>query len=146
MTIAGSHNEGGESGTSGADEEEDYREAVKSLRLIRRGELLLDGYMFRDMTHLKQHPLRYVPMGLRGGSSLQVVTMTGHTVTVDVSLDDTVRTLKAKVFEKEGIPPDQQRLVYQGKQLEDDMTLHDYAIQEGSVLHLVLRLRGGFLE
>ena len=79
----------------------------------------------------------------RGGMQLFVKTLTGKTVTIDVEAGESIEDVKAKISEKEGIPPEQQRLIFGGQQLQDGKTIDDYDVGDDATLHLVLRLRGG---
>lgn len=77
---------------------------------------------------------------------LFVKTLTGKTVSIEVEEGESIEDVKAKISEKEGIPPEQQRLIFGGQQLQDAKTLEDYDVGDDATLHLVLRLRGGYDE
>ena len=121
-------------------------------RLIFAGKQLEDGRTLQDYNIQKESTIHLV-LRLRGGGldgegskQIFIKTLQGKTITLDVCDTDTVQSLKDKIKDIEGIPADQQRLVFNGKQLEDGNTIADYGIQADSSIHLVLRLRGGIMN
>jgi ubiquitin len=120
-------------------------------RLIFAGKQLEDGRTLVDYNIQKESTLHLV-LRLRGGGldsggkQIFIKTLQGKTITLDVNDDDNIESVKKKITDIEGIPLDQQRLVFNGKQLEDTNTLKDYNIDTDSTIHLVLRLRGGGLD
>jgi ubiquitin C len=114
-------------------------------RLIFSGKQLEDGHTLNDY-NIEDGANIHLVLRLRGGAFIQIMVkaLNGSTTTLDVSTDDTVESVKAKIQDKQGIPADQQRLIFSGKQLEDGHTLSDYNLEDGANVHLVLRLRGGY--
>jgi ubiquitin len=111
-------------------------------RLIFGGQQLQDGKTIDDY-NIGDDATLHLVLRLRGGMQLFVKTLTGKTVSIEVEEGESIEDVKAKISEKEGIPPEQQRLIFGGQQLQDGKTIDDYNVGDDATLHLVLRLRGG---
>lgn len=110
--------------------------------LLHAGQQLDGSKTLADYSIQHQDVLELL-LRIRGGMMIKVKTLTGKEIEIDIEPTDSIERIKERIEEKEGIPPVQQRLIFAGKQMNDEKAARDYNIEGGSVLHLVLALRGG---
>ncbi len=109
---------------------------------LERSECILDSSLLQELKE-KQFPKYFnTPNSIQ----IQVKTLAGKTIVVNLNPETPIELLKYKLYDVDGLAPDQARLIYSGTQLDNTYTLQDYKIKEGQTIHIVARLRGGMFH